>query len=119
MSSVLVVDDHPTFRRFARQMLTEAGFDVIGEASDGETALALTRSLQPELVLLDVLLPDVSGISLAHSLAELPHPPLVVLTSSRSALDLGVTLRDAPMRGFIPKNVLTADAFSALVGREP
>ena len=72
MQTVLVVDDHPTFRRFARQMLEEAGFAVVGEAADGAAALAQARELEPDVVLLDVLLPDISGIQLAHALRTAP-----------------------------------------------
>jgi DNA-binding NarL/FixJ family response regulator len=89
---------------------------VIGEAVDGASALALARTLGPGLVLLDILLPDISGLSLAHSLAELPDPPAVVLTSSRSASDLGASLLDTPARGFISKNELTAHAIRTLIG---
>jgi len=117
--TVLVVDDHPTFRRFARQMLHEAGFAVVGEAVDGASALRQARELEPEVVLLDVLLPDISGIELAHSLAGLRTPPAVVLTSSRSEADLGAALRDAPACGFIAKAGLSAAAIEALVARRP
>ena len=111
------MDDHPTFRRFARQMLEEAGFVVVGEAVDGAAALDRVRELAPEIVLLDVLLPDVSGIELAHELARLRPPPCVVLTSSRSAADLGAALRDVPARGFIAKAALSGAAIQALVAR--
>ena len=75
MPTVLVVDDHPTFRRFARQMLQEAGYRVVGEAGDGASALALTLELKPEIVLLDVLLPDISGLEVARSLSHLRPAP--------------------------------------------
>ena len=116
MPTVLVVDDHPTFRRFARQMLEEAGYSVVGEAADGASALARARALEPEIVLLDVLLPDISGLEVAAQLADLSRPPAVVLTSSRSAGDLGAALRLAPASGFVPKASLTAASIGALVG---
>lgn len=56
-STVLIVDDHPTFRRFARRLLEETGLDVVGEAVDGESALRSVAALAPDLVLLDVMLP--------------------------------------------------------------
>jgi CheY-like chemotaxis protein len=115
-TTVLVVDDHPTFRRFARQMLEEAGYAVVGEAADGAGALARVQELAPEVVLLDVLLPDISGLRIAAQLAALPQPPVVVLTSSRSAGDLGAALTAAPARGFVPKSALSAAAIGALVG---
>ena len=68
-SRVLIVDDHPSFRRFATRLLEMAGFSVVGEAEDGASALAAVRRLRPELVLLDVLLPDMSGFAVADALA--------------------------------------------------
>jgi DNA-binding NarL/FixJ family response regulator len=57
--TVLIVDDHATFRRFSRRLLEEAGFAVIGEAVDGAAALEAAGTLAPRAILLDVLLPDV------------------------------------------------------------
>src|SRR5919199_783600 len=65
MRTVLVVDDHPTFRATARALLEAEGFDVIGEAEDGASALAEIDRLQPEIVLLDVQLPDIDGFEVA------------------------------------------------------
>jgi len=112
--TVLIVDDHPTFRRFARRLLEEFGFSVVGEAPDGAAAIEATRRLRPETVLLDVLLPDVSGLVVAAELAREQSPPVVVLTSSRSASDRGAALREAPARGFIPEASLTGPAFAEL-----
>lgn len=114
---MLIVDDHPTFRKFARRLLEEAGFAVVGEAQDGGAAIEAARELQPAAVLLDILLPDRSGFEVAEALANARHAPTVVLTSSRSARDLGLALEEAPARGFIPKAGFTADAFADLVGR--
>jgi DNA-binding NarL/FixJ family response regulator len=113
--TVLIVDDHPTFRKFARRLLEQAGFWVVGEASDGAAAIVATRELRPQAVLLDVLLPDRSGLDVAAELADADVPPAVVLTSSRSARDLGAALGDAPSRGFIPKASFTGAAFAELV----
>jgi DNA-binding NarL/FixJ family response regulator len=115
LPTVLIVDDHPTFRRFARRLLEEAGFPVVGEAGDGAAAVDAARDLQPQAVLLDVLLPDMSGLEVAVALAGQADPPAVVLTSSRSAGDLGVALRETPARGFIPKEAFTGAAFAELV----
>ena len=112
---VLIVDDHPSFRRFARRLLQAGGFDVVGEAADGSSAVAEARRLRPELVLLDVLLPDMSGFSVAEALAGKPGGPQVVLVSSRSESELGPALAASPARGFVPKSELTAAAVSALV----
>jgi DNA-binding NarL/FixJ family response regulator len=113
---VLIVDDHPSFRRFATRLLEAAGFRVVGEAEDGASALAAVRKLRPDLVLLDVLLPDQSGFEVAEALAAEPNRPAVVLVSSRSADDLGAALKETNARGFIPKSELTPAAFVALAG---
>ncbi len=112
---MLIVDDHPTFRRFARRVLEEAGFRVVGEAADGAAAIEATRALRPAAVLLDVLLPDTSGLVVASILAGTHDAPAVVLTSSRSADDLGVALNETVSRGFIPKERFTGAAFRRLL----
>ena len=112
---MLIVDDHPTFRRFARQLLEEAGFVVVGEAVDGAGALASVRMLRPDVVLLDVLLPDMSGLAVSAMLAERVDAPLVVLTSSRSTRELGPAVDTCGSRGFIPKELLSGTALCELV----
>src|SRR5215208_2903784 len=92
--TVLIVDDHAAFRRSARRLLEAEGFQVVGEAADGTDALAKARELRPELVLLDVLLPDVDGFAVAELLAQELYRPVVVLTSSREASDYVRRLAD-------------------------
>jgi DNA-binding NarL/FixJ family response regulator len=113
--TVLIVDDHPTFRKFARRLLEEAGFVIVGEAPDGAGAIDAVRELRPRIVVLDILLPDRSGLEVAAELARFHDPPAVVLTSSRSAVDLGVALLGTPARGFIPKESFTGAALTELV----
>jgi DNA-binding NarL/FixJ family response regulator len=110
-ATVLIVDDHPTFRRFARRLLEESGYDVVGEADSVAAAVEATVRLQPAAVLLDILLPDGSGLDAVSRFA----PAAVVLTSSRSAEDFGVALDDAAARGFIPKCAFSASRFAALI----
>lgn len=114
-TTALVVDDHPSFRRLARRLLESAGFAVLGEVGDGASALAAIRQLRPDVVLLDVLLPDTNGFEVAEALSSEPARPLVVLTSSRSASDLGLPLARSSADGFIAKRDLTAAALTALV----
>jgi CheY-like chemotaxis protein len=104
---VLIVDDHASFRRLAARLLSEAGFTVVGEAADGASALQATARLRPDLVLLDIVLPDMSGIEVAAMLAADPSAPRVVLTSSRSRADLGASNWSAGC-DFVPKHELTA-----------
>jgi DNA-binding NarL/FixJ family response regulator len=116
---VLVVDDHPSFRRFATKLLQAGGFEVVGEAEDGAAALAAARRLQPELVLLDVLLPDMSGLEVAEALASDSHHLRVVLVSSRSASELGAAPEQSPAAGFLAKSELTAEALAAIADGAP
>jgi DNA-binding NarL/FixJ family response regulator len=107
---VLIVDDHATFRAFARMVLLRAGFEVVGEAGDAAEARAQITALRPDVVLLDVHLPDEDGISLAAGLAA-DHPQ-VVLISSRDASEFGARLVDSG-RPFIPKARLSASSLQA------
>ncbi len=81
--SVLIVDDNVEFRRLARRLLEHGGYDVVGEAGDAATALRDHALLQPEIVLLDVQLPDRDGFAVAEILAVDTPPPIIVLISSR------------------------------------
>ena len=113
--TVLIVDDHAAFRASARALLQAEGFDVIGEAADGAAALRAVTVLQPEIVLLDIHLPDLDGLAVAEQLAAAPDAPAVVLTSSRDAAAYGPRVQTVPARGFIPKSALSGDALAALV----
>jgi DNA-binding NarL/FixJ family response regulator len=115
-TTVLIVDDHAGFRSFAHRLLEAAGFRVIGEAEDGASGVAAVRGLRPDVVLLDVLLPDTTGFAVARELATDSDRPLVVLTSSRSADDLGALVRTDHAKGFISKRDLTVASLAALVG---
>lgn len=88
-------------------MLETDGFDVVGEAANGAEAIRAAELLRPELVLLDIRLPDLDGFEVARRLAEGPEPPAVVLVSSRDALTYGSRIADAPVRGFMPKSELS------------
>jgi len=113
--SVLIVDDHPSFRDTARALLRAEGFDVVGEAVDGASALEAARRLRPDLVLLDVQLPDVDGFAVAAELTGNGDGPIVVLVSSRDAADFGPLVARSGAAGFIPKAELSGSALSALV----
>lgn len=97
-------------------MLETEGFPVAGEAADGASAIAMARTLRPELVLLDVMLPDTSGLIVAEQLAALPTPPRVILVSSREASDFGDVLGHSQTLGFISKPELSGPRLRLLLG---
>ena len=85
--SVVIIDDHAGFRARARALLAAAGYEVVGEAGAGESGVRPARDLRPEVVLLDVQLPDISGFEVARRIHEDPDPPAIILISSRDAAD--------------------------------
>jgi DNA-binding NarL/FixJ family response regulator len=113
--TVLIVDDHPSFRASARMLLEAEGFDVIGEAEDGAGALEAVQNLAPQVVLLDVQLPDFDGFEVAARLTANGASPAIVLTSSRDVNDLGPLAEREGVRGFIPKSELSGAALEALL----
>jgi DNA-binding NarL/FixJ family response regulator len=113
--TVLIVDDHQGFRAGARALLEADGFDVVGEASDGETAMEEARRLGPSVVLLDVQLPGIDGFAVAERLAAFPRPPAVVLISSRGERDYRARLAATRARGFITKEEFSGECLAALL----
>ncbi len=113
---VLVVDDHPSFRSCARALLAAEGFEVVGEAADGATALALADELAPELVLLDIRLPDIDGFEVASRLLARDPELAIVLVSSRDAAEYGALIDASGARGFVPKADLSGAALEKLLG---
>ena len=115
-TKVLIVDDHPTFRSTARLLLESEGFDVVGEAPDGMSAIAAAGELRPDLVLLDVNLPDLDGFDVASRITSTNGAPAVVLTSSRDSSDFGPLVHRSGACGFIPKGELSGAALAKLMG---
>ena len=115
MTRILLVDDHASARRSIRALLEEAGYDVVGEAADGRSALQQAEELGPDVVLLDIQLPDMDGFEVAARLASSGRAPRVVLTSSRGAEDYGDLITEAPARGFLAKDELTGEALAELL----
>jgi DNA-binding NarL/FixJ family response regulator len=115
VTTVLIVDDHPSFRATARALLESEGFEVVGEAADGASAIEAAESLRPDVILLDVYLPDIDGFQVAAALKRNGTPPAIVLTSSRDARDFGPLVEQSGARGFIAKAELSGATLSALV----
>jgi DNA-binding NarL/FixJ family response regulator len=114
--SVLIVDDHVGFRRSASRLMESAGFTVVGEADDAAGALAAAAALLPDVVLLDVHLPDGNGFEVAARLATTTPATQVILTSSRDASDYLARLPAASACGFISKSELSVPRIVELVG---
>jgi DNA-binding NarL/FixJ family response regulator len=113
--TLLIVDDHTGFRRAVRRVFDGPGYEVTGEAADGAAALAAVEQLHPDVVLLDIQLPDEDGFEVARRIAALPAPPQVVLVSTRSRAVYADRLASCPVRGFIPKADLSGPALAALI----
>jgi DNA-binding NarL/FixJ family response regulator len=122
-TSVLIVDDHGSFRAWARTLLERAGYAVVGEAANGASAIRAARDSSPEVVLLDIQLPDIDGFRVARRLCSWPTSPSVVLTSTRDALDYGERIQESCALGFLPKSEVSAEALGRLLwtggGRDP
>ncbi len=87
----------------------------MGEAADGARAIAAARELEPDLVLLDIQLPDFDGFEVSSRLASNGPGPAVILVSSRDREDYGSLASRSGARGFIPKAELSGEALEALL----
>jgi DNA-binding NarL/FixJ family response regulator len=112
---ILIVDDHEGFRRSAARSLAAAGWEVVGEAEDGRTALEAAERIVPDVVLLDVGLPDISGMEVARSLRERLPEVAVVMISTHDRADYGELALASGARGFLSKLDLSGQTLEALV----
>jgi CheY-like chemotaxis protein len=114
-NTVLIVDDHPSFRASARAVL-EGEFQVVGEAEDGVTALQAVRALRPDVILLDVQLPDMEGFDVCNEIENGDGwEPRIILVSSRDVTDYGDSIAASCAVGFLPKADLSSEAVAALL----
>ena len=113
VATVLIVDDHPSFRATARAILEADGFEVVGEAEDGTSAVEAVHRLRPDVVLLDVQLPDMDGFAVLEQLDG--AGPAVVLVSSRDVSDYNGLIASSGARGFISKADLSGAAVRSLL----
>ena len=113
--TLLIVDDHPGFRTSARRVLEADGYRVVGEAQDGRSGIAAARALRPNIVLLDVHLPDLDGFEVAAALTDRDGAPIIVLTSSRDGGDFNAMIARSGARGFVAKAELSGAALEALL----
>jgi DNA-binding NarL/FixJ family response regulator len=115
--TALVVDDHAGFRTSARFLLEMEGFEVVGEAADGATAVSEAERLHPGLVLLDVQLPDGQGYDVAAEMVARGVDARIVLVSSREEADYGDRIQSSGAIGFVTKGELSGDRLRALLER--
>ena len=111
-----MIDDHGGFRATARRLLERDGWTVVGEAADGHGGLAAAAALTPDVVLLDIGLPDVDGFVVAERLAASADAPSVVLISSRDLETYRDRVRASPVAGFIAKDRLDGATLRSLLG---
>jgi DNA-binding NarL/FixJ family response regulator len=114
--TVLIVDDNTEFRQLARRLLEYGGYEVVAEAEDAAGAIRAYAALRPDIVLLDVQLPDLDGFAIAEILAAEAPPPIVVLISSRDRGAYRRKLAATPARAFLPKGELSLQTFDQAVG---
>ena len=110
------MDDHVSFRRAAAALLQALGAEVVGEAEDGEGAVRAAAALSPDVVLLDVGLPDSDGFAVAARIVAADPARAVVLTSTRDSSDYGGLVAGSAARGFITKSELSGPALAAVLG---
>jgi len=113
--TVLIIDDHAAFRVGVRELLAVDGYQVIGEASDGRRGIEAAAALQPEVVLLDVRLPDMDGFAVAGELAARVGNAAVVITSSSDDPLYPARALDSGARGFVAKHDVSGPTLDRLL----
>jgi DNA-binding NarL/FixJ family response regulator len=115
--TLLIVDDHAAFRSTARALLECDGWNVVGEAGDGSSGLTAARELKPDVVLLDVRLPDIDGFAVAERLTAGDGGPSVIVTSSSDDPLYPDRAKETGACGFVAKHDLSGAALERLLDR--
>jgi len=117
--TVLIIDDHAAFRVGARRLLAVDGYEVVGEAGDGASGLEAASELKPDVVLLDVRLPDMDGFQVAEVLAARGCSAAVVLTSSSDDPLYPERATCCGALGFVAKHDVSGPTLDRLLGAAP
>jgi DNA-binding NarL/FixJ family response regulator len=112
---LLIVDDNPDFRRLATRLLETEGYEVVGDVQDGDAVVTEAARLAPDVVLLDVHLPDASGFDVAARLARECPRMAVLLTSTYGQHDFEALALASGARGFVPKDALSGAELDRLL----
>jgi DNA-binding NarL/FixJ family response regulator len=113
---VLIADDHPLFRDGLRSLLEARGVEVVGEARDGREAVELSASLRPDIVIMDLRMPELNGLAATRLIsADQPATSVVMLTASEDDADLFEAIKSGA-QGYLFKNVSSDELFRLLEG---
>jgi DNA-binding NarL/FixJ family response regulator len=113
---ILIADDHTLFRESLRSLLSSRGFEVVGEAREGQEAVELARRLQPDIVLMDLAMPGLDGLAATRLIsAEIPQVKVVVLTGSDEDAKLFEAIKSGA-QGYLLKNLESRELFALLEG---
>lgn len=113
---ILIVDDHALFRESLRSLLTARDLEVVGEAGDGEEAIRLAWELKPDIVLMDLMMPEMDGLEATKRLAaELPEVKVIVLTAADDDAKLFEAIKSGA-KGYLLKNLESSEFFELLEG---
>jgi DNA-binding NarL/FixJ family response regulator len=113
--TLLIVDDHPVFRRGLRQIIEEHPmFEIVGEASDGQTGLELASELKPEIVVLDIDMPRLSGLEMARALQKSKPPVKVLFLTMYKEEDMFNAAMDLGVKAYVLKETAVDDILEAL-----
>jgi two-component system, NarL family, invasion response regulator UvrY len=115
MVGVLVADDHAPFRRAVRAVVSAtSGFELLAEAASGEEAVAMARSLEPDLVLMDINMPGIGGIAASRRISAVCTTTVVVLTSTYARDDLPREARSCGAAAYVPKQNVGRDTLEGV-----
>jgi DNA-binding NarL/FixJ family response regulator len=116
--NIVLVDDHALFLEGLRNLLEAGGYPVLGVAHDGRKALELARELHPDVILMDIRMPIMDGLTATRLIkTELPQTQIVILTTSAEEADLFEAIKSGA-NGYLLKNMLANELFNFLAGLE-